>query len=434
MDFYDNIETFFNNETKIEPVDMDFAKLFLFTSLTKIERRVVNRRVFAGKQSSIENFGNEYVFCYKGKRYNFSVFSDRELQKCDRKILKHAKLRKKRRLLRVLKLACSMDLIDVKVIVGKSALGNFELLISYQENGGSKVIDYGTNLVMKKEDYYELFKFSEFNILDKMDLYNVYFLINELENYKDIGYYLLFSKEIINDMGRNFSYLVNKYDKSGINLHNYLLFGDNCDSLFGLREDAEGAKYKKLQDEIDKFTLEPQKSKRHIKYNNIDKKYQLRDMRFGSFTFDLLSDMINDDEIKHELLSDERYRKCHINSIMIANSLKDKDKEFAYVVGGRAKWNEIDYYYHSWVEIENGKDGIVIDFNHNIIMNRKKYYKLYEAQPISKTHIFEMNEVIQTVINDALFDIHSMELNYFGKEMMNDLKRNEKVLKRKINN
>lgn len=434
MNKYCNIDTFFNNEEKIDLIDIDITNLLLFASTSKSFSSLLSKDVFVCKYSKITGNKNNYTFNYKNKLYNFSVFSDSKLQKNDQKILKSFKLRRRNGLARTLKLACSLDLVNPKILVGKSSLGIFELLITYQENGIEKVINYVTNLVMNKDDYYDLFKFSEYNVLSKFDLYNIYYVLDKLNNYNDLCYYLLFWKEILNDIGKNFSYLLDKYDRNGINLNNYLLFGNNCESLFFQSIDRSGVRYEKIQQEFNRFTMDPGVKQKHIKYNRDKNMYEFKDMKFGYFSFGLLSNIIGNDNAKTELLSDERYGKCHQNAIRVANSLKMEDKQYTYVVGGRVKCNDVDYFLHSWVEVLKEKDGIVIDFNHNLIMNRKRYYELYEAECISKTHIFEMNEIIKTVVDDAGFTIHPLEIVYFGREMMNDLKKNELVLKRSINN
>lgn len=434
MNKYYNIDTFFDNEEKIDPTDIDIANLLWFVSTSKSFRTLLSKDIFVCKYSKITDNKNNYTFKYKNKSYGFSVFSDRELQKNDQKILKSLELRRRNGLARTLKLACSLDLVNPKVLVGKSSLGIFEVLITYQENGIKKVINYVTNLVMNKDDYYELFNFNEYNELSKFDLYNIYYFLDKLNNYNDIYYYLLFWKEISNDIGKNFGWLFDRYNSNGINLNNYLLVGNNCESLFFQSIDRSGTKYDKIKVEINAFTMDPDVKQKHIKYNRNKSMYEFKDRKFGYFSFDLLSDIVGEHNAKMELLSDDRYGKCHQNSIRVANSLKKENKQYAYVVGGRVKCNDVDYFLHSWVEVEIGEDGIVIDFNRNIIMNRKKYYKLYEAKQISKTHIYDMNEIIKTVVEDAGFTIHPLEIVYFGKELMDDLKKNELVLKRSINN
>ena len=83
--------------------------------------------------------------------------------------------------------------------------------------------------------------------------------------------------------------------------------------------------------------------------------------------FNLLSDFIDNEQIKDELLSKKRHGHCHENSQMIANGLGDN----ALIVGGKIKINENDYFNHSWVELEDEK--LVFDYNHNIIMDKKGY-------------------------------------------------------------
>lgn len=426
---YDNIDTFFANEKLLEPVDMELTKLLLFASDFNRDKR----RIFNDKYPSIKKIEDNYIFAYKDKKYNFGVFSDRKLQEYDIKILKNIKLRREKKMLRILKLVCSMDLINPRLVVGKSKMGIFELLIIYQEKGVERVIDYASNLEMNKKDYYELFEVREYNVLDKLDLYNLYYTFNKLTDYDYLLNFLLFSKEMLNDMGKSFSFLVDKYDWEGFNMGNYLLFGDNADSLFFQSDDVLGIRYKKIQDELNDFTFNQNQKSKHIRYLSDKKKYQFKDMKFGTFTFDLLSDLFLDCEIKQELLSNERYGKCHENAIRIANCLGADDLKDAYIVGGKLKYNEIDYFFHSWIEIERGTNSIVIDFNHNLVMNREKYYKLYEVQVVNKTHISQMNEIVTTVYNSANFGFHPFLLVYLGKEIMNDLNKNIKILKKRIN-
>lgn len=42
-----------------------------------------------------------------------------------------------------------------------------------------------------------------------------------------------------------------------------------------------------------------------------------------------------------------------------------------------------------------------------------------------------MQDIVQTVIFDAGVNMHPMELNYFGEEVMRDLKKNEKVFQKR---
>lgn len=428
MDKYNTMQMFANQYSNDKKIPKELCKLILFTYWSKIDRNI-SSKIHLSK-NIISGNDKDYIFNYNGNLYPFSIFSDRNLQKYDKRVLQKSK-RLKEDLVRTLKLACSMDLVNPRVTIGNSVAEIFSLLIIHEENGIDKVIDYGRNIEMRKDDYYEVFNFKELNVIDKYDLYNIYFLLNTLDNYEHIYYYLIFTKEIIDGLSKNedFNFLTKKYDRNGFNRHNYLLFGNDCDCLFFQKEDTNN-KYDTIIRELDNFTENPTKKSRHILYDKKKSKYVFKHWKIGKFTFSLLSDNINDGEEKEKLLSTDRYGECHENSNMIARSLNEEDIKSAYVVGGKIKINETDYFFHSWVEID--EMNIVIDFNHNIVLNRDKYYKLYGAVAITKTHATDMKKIIKKVIFGADFTtMHPMELNYFGLELMRDLKKNEKILKNK---
>lgn len=371
----------------------------------------------------------DYIFNYEGKTYPFSVFSDRKLQNIDKKILESNE-RYKEYLHRVLKLACSLDLVNPRVAIGNSLEKIYSLIIIYQENGIEKVIDYSKNLIMTKKDYYELYKFNELNIVSKMDLYNIYYLLTKFNNYQYIFEYLLFTKEIFDELSKKnmFSFFKEKYNINGLNKNNYLLFGNNSDSLFFWGVDSKHSKFEKIIREVNDFTENPQEKSKHISYDKEKDRYMLKERKFGYFTFDLISSLTKNEEVQKILLSKERYGECHINANILGRALEDENKKSAFIVGGKFKINEIDYFYHTWVEIDD--NNTVLDFNHNIVMNRDKYYKLFEIVPISKTPVFEMEDIIKIVENDADLGLHPMYLNYFGSEVRQDLKKNEMIFKK----
>ncbi len=428
MEKFCNAQTFANNYDNNEKIPKELCRLILFTSYSKWGRKINSRMTFSNIAVSKDINGEEYVFKYNGKTYPFSIFSNRDLQEYDKKTLLSAK-RIKECLIRSLKLACSMDLVNPRIIIGNSIVGTFNLLIAFQENGIDKVIDYARNIVMNKDDYYEIFKFDELNIADRMDLYNIYYIINKFGTYEYIYEYLIFTKEIFNELSKNetFAFFAEKFNINGMNNHNYLLFGNNSDSLFFQREDSHHMKYDKIIRELNNFTEKPTRKSKHISYDKEKDKYMLKTKDLGYITFDLLSNAISNGEVKERLLSTARYGNCHYDVHMVARALDDKDKASAYIVGGKFKVNDKDYFYHSWVEID--EKNLVIDFSHNIVMNRDDYYKLFEIVPISKTSVLEMEDIVQ-MTNDLDFNFHPIYLNYFGSELMRDLKKNEKMLKK----
>jgi len=424
MEKFSNTKTFIkNNKHNTEKLPNEFYKLTIFTLCSERIRKI--KYLF----NNIKQIDNEYIFEYQKKAYNFKHFSDYALQNFDKKILQSTK-RINYQLSRTLKLACSLDLVNPRVVIGNSSIGNLDSLILFQENDKEKIIDYARNLVMLKDDYYELFDFGEINIVDKFELYNIYFLMDIFNNPDSLIELLIFYKEIVMELSKkgDFEFLNEKYDRNGINKRNYLLIGDCNDCLYFKKEDIF-MKYKKLIRELDEFTEKPYKNKKHISYDVKEKSYIFKEKNFGFFTFELLSDIISDKEVQTELLSKDRYHKCHRNSIAVASSLTQEDKETAYVVSGGFKENECDYFLHSWVEID--RSNTVIDFNHNLVMNRDKYYKLFEIKSISKIHIYDMEKIIDFVINECELDFHPMEINFFGQEIMRNLMKNEKNLTRK---
>lgn len=427
MELFNNIKTFSENYERQE-LDNNIINLILFTTYSNSKRNIsclLNSKIS-------KNNDNEwsYNFNYNNKKYPFSIFSDKNLQKYDKETLLSSQ-RIKCQISRTLKLACSMDLVNPRISIGNSKLGIFDLLIIFEENEIHKVIDYARNLIMKKDDYFELFNYKEINCIDKYDLYNIFYMIQKFDNYENIYEYLIFTREIFDELSKilQFSFLSRKYDLEGFNLRNYTLIGNDCDCMFFEQKDMYNMKYEEIIEELDAFTENPELKTKYITYDENRKKYKLEEKSFGFFTFDLLSDLVNVEELKQKLLSDSRYGDCHSNSLLIANSLPDEDKKNTYIVSGQFKANEIDYFNHSWVEINN--KNVVIDFNHNIVMNRDKYYKLFEIKPLNKTLINEMEEIINTVIFGAKLEIDPSIINLFGKELMNDLKRNEKILQKK---
>lgn len=432
MKNFDNILTFQNQRHSGNKYPNDICSLILFTLQSKKQRDIITK-VNISKNIKKGSNENEYIFIHNEKQYPFSVFSDQELQKIDKNWLT-SKKRVSKDLLRTLKLCCSMDLVNPRVAIGDSIFSYYTSLIIFEDKGIDKIIDYGRNIIMNKKDYYELFNFCQFNIVDKYDLYNIYFILKNTGCFEYIYEYLIFSKEILNELAQKeiFSFFNDKYDRNGLNKRNYLLFGDDAESLFCQAEDFfETMKYDKIIRELDDFTENPIKKTKHISYDKEKDRYILKEKSFGHFTFGLLSDFFKETEIKEQLLSEDRYHECHPHAIMVANSLTGDDRKHAYVVAGTFMENETDELSHSWVEVCHDNINNVIDFNHNLIMNKDKYYKLFGIKVISKTHIDKIIEIVDFVIDEAGFTFHPIEINFFGEEIMRDLKRNEKVFSKK---
>lgn len=121
--------------------------------------------------------------CYHNREYPFKFLSEQEnIQLVDKEILLDVKKRGDYSLLRTLKLAGSLDLVDPRVIIGSHKTFELSSVISYIENGKEMIIDYGNNLIMSKSDYYRLFDMREINVTSKYELYQLYWYKLNINN------------------------------------------------------------------------------------------------------------------------------------------------------------------------------------------------------------------------------------------------------------
>lgn len=410
---HSNLLLFANNQTD-RVFDKSLVSLIVFLFNSSLEKQMMI--TFGNKISKGPN-DNEYIFNYGNKEYAFSALRDRNLQMVDKKILSNMKSSRKNAPMRTLKLACSMQLQDIKMIIGSSVQGCFDMLISFRENGEVKIIDYANNIVMNKDDYYDLFKFEELNTLSKSDLYKIYYFINMLGNYENTYEYLLFKDEIFQELSnkKDLEWLKEKYAADGTHSSLFSILGDKSDVLYFQNRDYKNSPYQLLRKELSYFTINPVNKRYHIrKYGDA---YIFKSKKIGEFKFKLLSDLIDNEKVKKELLSLSRGGHCHFKAIEIANSFQNQDNIF--VVGGKIKINDVDYSFHSWVEVAD--ENLVIDYNHNLIMDKDKYYELLGAVPINKSEIAKINEAGQLINETAQLNLHPMYYNYFCDELTKDM-------------
>lgn len=360
--------------------------------------------------SIIDIIDDNYSIQINDKKYLFKILSDMDgLINFDKEVLKTRK-RQAYSIYRNLRLMFTLSIAFPKLIVGCDKNKILRTLILYNEDDKALVIDYANNIIMQDKDYYELFGFKELNILDRVDLYYLYTLIKENSEFEKIEYYLLYSEEILESVKRK-GMLVD-----GINVRNCLLVGSYCDSVFFSDFDSE---HNKIREELDSFTLDPNKIYEFIIYDKkCDKYYHSR----GNFYFDLLSNYIKDEELKSELFSTNRYSYCHANSQYVAFLIGKSSK----VVGGKIRVGENSYFYHSWVEID--EKNLVLDYNHNLVMNKDDYYKLNGAVAINKTPINELVSYLNEINFKLGLKLDSYMINYFGQELHKDITKNKQLL------
>lgn len=142
-------------------------------------------------------------------------------------------------------------------------------------------------------------------------------------------------------------------------------------------------------------------------------KYQHKDK---IITFDKLSNKTLDEELKQELLSKKRYKKCHSKSSGICASIENSKAVTGYVTIKNIK------FLHTIVELVKDNENMVIDYTNNLYISKEQYYDLTKFK------------VIDSIDSDIIFDyfqiINDLEMMIkpslcFSKEIMVDLEKNK---------
>lgn len=225
-----------------------------------------------------------------------------------------------------------------------------------------------------------------------------------------------------------------KYIESGINKNTYnLLFSDYhnipreerlsidnsyiitiIQSYTRFREKGIFSKLLKLAFEK-KYKIDFSK----IKYNNKTKEYEY-EFNGEVYTFDKLSNRIEEENVKKELESKRRYGQCHSKSIELATAQPE-----AYILTGYVK--RVDgKFLHSIVEIEKKNRKYVIDYTKNIIMPKEQYAKLTGFEELERISDMEYLQHVQKIAN--IPDIDLKTYTTFGKEIVKELEKNTFVL------
>ena len=227
-----------------------------------------------------------------------------------------------------------------------------------------------------------------------------------------------------------------KYNESGINKNTYELLFSDYDNIpedekpkiensyiitmiqtyTKFREKSIFSKLLKLFFEK-KYKVDFSK----IKFNEKTKNYEY-EFQGEVYTFDKLSDKIDNEEIKKELESDKRCRQCHSKSIDLSLILPE-----AYIVTGYEKWSDGKKYLHSIVEIEKEKETYIIDYTKNIIMPKEQYVKLTSFEELERISDMEYLQHIQKVASIPGIDLKVYTI--FGKEMVKELEKNSYMIK-----
>ncbi len=219
------------------------------------------------------------------------------------------------------------------------------------------------------------------------------------------------------------------YNKDGINKVTYdLLFSDKEE--IGNVDDVD--KKEQIKDYIflvlDRYTRFREKSifssllKKYfgatlgfdfskIVWNEKNEEYEFEYLG-EKYTFNKLSNMIDDKKGKMELESKKRYGKCHEASLGMSLGLKDVKVLTGYLNRGRGK------YLHSVIETSDGK---IVDWTRNFVMSKEEFLKL---TGFTVLETLEKQEIIQIFLKLSKLNLNSKITSVFGRELLNDIERN----------
>ena len=345
--------------------------------------------------------------------FNFRTFDSLNITDFDRDTLKTNK-RKEFSFTRTIKNLFSLDIANSVLIICWSKERSYYAVIESR----NEIYDYGLNLIMDEEIYFKVFDVKKVSKTSKSDVYFIIRMLNKLDQNDYLLNALicsdLFIKELKSKTGIN-----TLYTSYVLNLNNFAIIGDELDCMFFQAIDFYNSK-RKLYDTIDNFTLNGKELNDGITYDFDNKAYRLEE-----YSFNLLSDYIKERKLKRILLSDKRYFGCQENSIKLAFLLKYHNIDDVFVVGGKRKANDVDYLFHSWVEVDN----YVLDFNSNLVMEKSQYYELYNAIDINRERIENIDECIELAETFYGLQLHPILYNYFSSFLQTDLKKNQHLLR-----
>lgn len=164
----------------------------------------------------------------------------------------------------------------------------------------------------------------------------------------------------------------------------------------------------------------------NITYNSDTKMYEYKEEKKDTYHFDTISRYIFENpEIKNELETKKRYRKCHMRSIDLALAIGD-----AKVVTGIAKLNGVEFL-HSVVEIMLDNKTLYLDWTRNIMMSQDEYKRLFRYREISKV---DAKNIISDIEYIRAFNLNIEEYLLFRDELMKDVEKNKSVFQKvKVN-
>ena len=135
--------------------------------------------------------------------------------------------------------------------------------------------------------------------------------------------------------------------------------------------------------------------------------------------FNLLSDFMTHEDVKKELLSDERLHQCHEKSIVLASIYPNFRIITGYV------YLEKQRMLHSVIEYDDNEETIILDWTKNLRMLKEDYIRLTNLRVIETIEGYDVK-------NDITGPIIQMGMDFktycaFRPEIVKELKKNNRV-------
>ena len=135
--------------------------------------------------------------------------------------------------------------------------------------------------------------------------------------------------------------------------------------------------------------------------------------------FNLLSDFMTHEDVKKELLSDERIHQCHEKSIVLASIYPNFRIITGYV------YLEKQRMLHSVIEYDDNEETIILDWTKNLRMLKEDYIRLTNLRVIETIEGYDVK-------NDITGPIIQMGMDFktycaFRPEIVKELKKNNSI-------
>ena len=135
--------------------------------------------------------------------------------------------------------------------------------------------------------------------------------------------------------------------------------------------------------------------------------------------FNLLSDFMTHEDVKKELLSDERLHQCHEKSIVLASIYPNFRIITGYV------YLEKQRMLHSVIEYDDNEETIILDWTKNLRMLKEDYIRLTNLRVIETIEGYDVK-------NDITGPIIQMGMDFktycaFRPEIVKELKKNNSI-------